>query len=69
MSEKNKSVQKKLEELMGLVDWFQGGEFSLEESAEKFTQAEKLAEEIEGDLVKLKNDIQVVQRRFDRDDA
>ena len=69
MSEKNKSVQKKLEELTGLVDWFQGGDFSLEESAEKFTQAEKLAEEIEGDLMKLKNDIQVVQRRFDRDDV
>ena len=70
MSEKNNdSVQKKLEMLTGLVEWFQGSDFTLEQSAEKFTQAEKLAEEIEGDLTKLKNDIQVVQRRFDRDEA
>jgi len=69
MSEKNKTVQQKMEALSALVEWFQGDSFSLEESAEKFESAEKLAKEIEDDLMKLKNDIQVVQKRFDRTDV
>jgi exonuclease VII small subunit len=48
-----------------LVGWFQSDEFSLEQAVEKFQQAEKLAEEIEHDLSKLKNDIEVVKQRFD----
>lgn len=67
MSEKNKTVQEKLNELSELVAWFQGPNFSLEEAVEKFKQAEGLAEVIEGDLKKIKNDITVVKKRFDRD--
>lgn len=67
MSEKNKTVQEKLSELSELVAWFQGPNFSLEEAVEKFKQAEGLAEVIEGDLKKIKNDITVVKKRFDRD--
>jgi len=66
MPEKNKqTVQQKMSDLTELVGWFQGPDFSLEEALEKFTQAEHLAETIEEDLTKLKNDIQVVKRRFD----
>lgn len=65
MSEKNKSVQEKLTELSELVVWFQNPTFKLEEAVAKFQQAEVLAEEIEKDLTKIKNDIKVVKRKFD----
>lgn len=65
MSDQDKSVQDKLAELSELVGWFQGNSFKLEDALTKFKSAEKLAEEIEKDLTKLKNDIQVVKKRFD----
>lgn len=66
MSEANKkTVQEKLVDLSELVNWFQGSDFTLEEAVPKYKQAESLADEIEKDLTKLKNDIQVVKKRFD----
>ncbi|MFZ2126285.1 MAG: hypothetical protein WAV04_02120 [Candidatus Microsaccharimonas sp.] len=65
MSEANKSVQEKLTELSEMVAWFQGASFKLESAVDKFKAAEKLAEEIEKDLTKLKNDIKVVKKKFD----
>ncbi|MDB5160175.1 MAG: hypothetical protein JWO99_438 [Candidatus Saccharibacteria bacterium] len=62
---KKKSVQEKLTDLSELVGWFQGASFKLEDALDKFKDAEALAEEIEKDLTKLKNDIQVVKKRFD----
>lgn len=63
-----KSVQDKLIDLSELVGWFQGSSFKLETALDKFKQAEALAEEIEKDLTKLKNDIKVVKRRFDTEE-
>lgn len=73
MSEANnvtrkKSVQDKLTELSELVGWFQGASFKLEDALDKFKDAEALAEEIEKDLTKLKNDIKVVKKRFDTEE-
>ena len=65
MSDQNKTVQEKLTELSEMVNWFQSSSFKLEDAVDKFKAAEKLAEEIEQDLTKLKNDIQVVKKRFD----
>lgn len=65
MSEANKTVQEKLAHLSELVTWFQSPSFTLEEAVDKYKQAEKLAEEIEGDLTKLKNDIKVIKKKFD----
>lgn len=65
MSEVNKTVQEKLTELAELVAWFQSPAFTLEDAVTKFKQAETLAEEIEKDLTKLKNDIKVVKKKFD----
>lgn len=64
-SENKKSVQEKLTDLSELVGWFQGGSFKLEAALDKFKEAESLAEEIEKDLTKLKNDIKIVKKRFD----
>ena len=60
-----KSVQEKLTDLSELVGWFQGSSFKLESALDKFKEAEALAEEIEKDLTKLKNDIKIVKKRFD----
>jgi exonuclease VII small subunit len=68
MSDQNKTVQEKLTELSEMVGWFQGASFKLEEAVDKFKAAEKLAEEIEKDLTKLKNDIKVVKKKFDSED-
>ncbi len=65
MSQENKTVQQKMTALTELVGWFQSTEFSLEEAVDKYKAAEALAEEIEKDLTKLKNDISVVKQRFD----
>ena len=65
MSEKKRSIAEKTAELDELVRWFDGDDFELEQALEKFKAAEKLAQEIEGDLVALKNDINVVKARFD----
>lgn len=68
MSETSKTVQEKLAELSELVAWFQSPAFTLEDAVTKFKQAETLAEEIEKDLTKLKNDIKVVKKKFDSED-
>ena len=65
MSEKSKSVQEKLSELTELVGWFQSAAFKLEDALDKYKQAETLAEEIEKDLTKIKNEITVVKKKFD----
>jgi exonuclease VII small subunit len=65
MSDQNKSVQEKLADLADLVSWFQGKSFKLEDALAKYKEAEKLAEDVEKDLTKLKNDIEVVKKRFD----
>lgn len=67
-SKDNKSVQDKLTDLSELVGWFQGASFKLEDALDKFKDAEALAESIEKDLTKLKNDIKVVKKRFDSED-
>jgi len=71
MSEQNKthdtSVQAKLTELAELVGWFQGSSFQLETALDKFKEAEALADQIEKDLTKLKNDIIIVKKKFDSD--
>lgn len=65
MSERNKTIAQKTAELSGLVDWFDSEEFELESALEKFRQAEKLAVDIETDLVQMKNEIKIIKKKFD----
>lgn len=65
MSQSDKtSVSAKTEKLNQLVGWFDSDEFELELALEKFSQAEKLAEQIEKDLLQLKNTITVTKNKF-----
>jgi exodeoxyribonuclease VII small subunit len=66
MSEKNeRSIAEKTSQLDELIAWFDSDDFELEKALDKFKEAEKLAAEIEHDLMKLKNNIEVVKARFD----
>ena len=65
MSEKNKNLQQKMDELAELITWFDGDDFALEEAIDKFKAAEKLAAEIEENLSSFKNDITVLKQKFD----
>lgn len=70
MSDKsNATVAEKIAQLDELVAWFDSEEFTLETALDKFSVAETLAREIEGDLAALKNDIEVVKARFDQVDG
>lgn len=65
MSLKSKSIQDKTAELTRLVSWFDSDEFELELALDKFKDAEKLASDIEMDLLTLKNEINIVKQKFD----
>ena len=65
MSSTNKSIQEKTAELTKLVAWFDSEDFKLESALDNFKSAEKLADDIEHDLLSLKNEIQIVKQKFD----
>lgn len=67
MSKENKTINDKTEELSKLVAWFDGEDFSVEEALDKFKQAEILATEIENDLNTLKNEVNIIKRKFDNE--
>jgi exodeoxyribonuclease VII small subunit len=60
----NPTVAEKTAKLDELVAWFDGEDFELERAVDVFTEAQKLAQEIEDDLQKLKNTIEVVKVKF-----
>lgn len=64
---KQSSIQEKMAALDELLAWFDGDDFELEQSLEKFTAAKKLADDIEQDLMTMKNKITVMSEQFDRD--
>jgi exonuclease VII small subunit len=63
--EKNKlTIAEKTALLDTLVTWFDSEDFELEQALDKFAEAEKLAADIETDLLSLKNDIEIVKAKF-----
>ena len=67
MSKNETSIQQRMSELSEIVAWFQSADFRLEEATKRMKAAEVLAASIETDLLELKNDIQVISQRFDKD--
>lgn len=67
MSEiKKLSITEKMAKLDELVAWFDDDGFELEKALDKFTEAKTLADEIESDLMELKNTITVINQQFDK---
>ena len=65
MSKVNKSISEKMAKLTELVAWLDGSDFNLELAVDKFKEAEKLANEVEKDLMSLKNEINIIKQKFD----
>lgn len=62
---KSKTLQQKLADLDKLVAWFEGDDIQIEQALQKFDEAEKLADEIGGELKTAKNKIEVIKKKFD----
>lgn len=60
----NMKVAEKTEKLNQLIAWFDSDDFELERALDVFSEAEKLAAEIEHDLLELKNNIEIVKAKF-----
>jgi exodeoxyribonuclease VII small subunit len=58
------SISEKTIRLNELVEWFNSDDFELEQALDKFAEAEKLANEIETDLLAMKNSITVIKKKF-----
>ena len=65
--QESSEITEKIAKLNKFVEWFEGDEFSLEQSIEKFNEAKKLADEIQANLNDFKNKITVVQKQFDKE--
>lgn len=59
------TVREKIQQLDQLYDWFMGDEFALDQATEHYAEAMQLVKDIEQDLENLKNDIEVIDRKFD----
>lgn len=66
MSENEKSLNQRIEELDKQVEWFYSDDFKLEEAISKYEEATKLAKDVEKDLKELKNRIEVLKEIFDK---
>ena len=54
------SIEDKLTKLDTAVEWFYGDDFSLDQALAKYRTASDLAQEIEQDLTKLRNEVEVI---------
>ncbi len=67
MSAKNNpTIANKRAQLTELLAWFESEDFAVEEAMAKFEEAEKLANEIETELLEYKNNIILLKQRFDQ---
>jgi exodeoxyribonuclease VII small subunit len=66
MGKQKKSLNEKIAELDKKVEWFYSDDFKLEAAVENYKNAAELAKEIEDDLKKLKNEIEVLAEDFSK---
>ena len=66
MTEQNKTLKQKIDELENSTDWFYSDEFNLDEAAAKYKAAIDLAKELQKDLSDLKNEIEVLSKDFSK---
>lgn len=64
---KSDDIATKMKKLNKYVEWFEGDSFAIEQSLDKYTEAQKLAAEIQKDLDNFKNKITVVKKQFDKE--
>lgn len=62
---KTPSIQEKITQLEALLAWFDGDDFSIEQSMEKFQAMKQLAKSITTELDSFKNEVEVLRESFD----
>jgi len=62
-----KTLSQKSSELDELLLWFDGDAFNIDQALEKYKQAQELANEIDEELTKIKNEVTIIKKRFDVD--
>lgn len=55
------SITRKIAQLDESVEWFYGDDFELDQALKHYENASKLAQEIEKDLLELKNRVEVLE--------
>ncbi len=64
MSEKVETIAEKLEKLEALLAWFESEEITIEESLVKYEEALRLAKDVEAQLEKAKNNVEIIKQKF-----
>lgn len=64
MAEKKQNLDEQIKKLDEQVQWFYSDEFKLEEATKRYKQAVDLAKEIEDNLKKMQNEIEVLAKDF-----
>jgi exodeoxyribonuclease VII small subunit len=59
-----RSFNSKMQELEELLNWFEGGEVSVEQAIKKYEAAIKLAKELEKELQDAKNKVEIIKQNF-----
>ena len=66
MSDNKKSLSQKIEELDKNMEWFYSDDFNLDAAVEKYEKTLKMAKEVNEDLVKMKNKIEILAEDFSK---
>ena len=59
MSDNKKSINQKIDELDKNMEWFYSDDFNLDVAVEKFEETLKMAKDVDEDLTKMKNKIEI----------
>lgn len=62
----NKTLNQKIDDLNGRIEWFYSDDFKLEDASGKYKEVVGLAKEIDKDLDELKNEIEVLSEDFSK---
>lgn len=62
----NKTLNQKIDDLNGQIEWFYSDDFKLEDASGKYKEVVGLAKEIDKDLNELKNEIEVLSEDFSK---
>lgn len=63
------TIKQQISELDTTVEWFYSDDFNLEDAVAKYRQALKLSEQIERDLLELKNQVEILPEDFTKAEA
>lgn len=66
MSDNKKSLNQKIEELDKNMEWFYSDDFNLDAAVEKYEKTLKMAKEVNEDLAKMKNKIEILAEDFSK---